>query len=61
MRCSRTADRTVRPGTEPATGAGLLDLEKRRRAVQEQQVGQMVDEAVRQARQLVNTDPGCRL
>jgi len=50
-------EQPTRPGTEPTTGAGLLELEKRRRAVQEQQIGQIVDDAIRQARRLVNTDP----
>ncbi len=52
-----TQDTPVRPGSEPVSGAALLELEKRRRAVQEQQLTQMVDDAVRQARQVVKTDP----
>jgi tetratricopeptide (TPR) repeat protein len=52
-----TQDAAVRPGAEPATGAQLLELEKRRRAVQEQALTQLIDDSVRQARQLVKTDP----
>lgn len=51
------ATTAVRPGSEPASGAALLEQEKRRRAVQEQLLAQLVDDSVRQARQLVKTDP----
>jgi tetratricopeptide (TPR) repeat protein len=38
-------------------GADLLDLERRRRLVQEQQVTQIVDDTIARARQLVESDP----
>lgn len=42
---------------DPTSGPGLLEAERRRRAVQEQQVTQLVEDAIRQARTLINSDP----
>jgi tetratricopeptide (TPR) repeat protein len=57
IKAESTQDAPVRTGSEPISGAQLLELEKRRRAVQEQALTQLVDDSVRQARQLVKTDP----
>lgn len=45
------------PETPPATPGDLLELEKRRRQIQEQQVTQVVDDTIKRARSLIASDP----
>lgn len=45
------------PPVDPVPGGNLLDLERRRRAVQEQQITQSVDETIRLARERVTSEP----
>jgi hypothetical protein len=45
------------PPAPPPAASDLLDLERRRRQVQEQQVTQIVDDTIARARQLINSDP----
>jgi tetratricopeptide (TPR) repeat protein len=45
------------PANPPVEAGNLIDLERRRRAVQEQQLSQLVEDTIRRARELINSDP----